>query len=244
MSILLESLKQSKGNPDSDVPNIDDSHFDDEMLSDEWLLKKLKIWKMLTASLVIALILSWSYHYWSLPVEDLTDLSVKQPEHRSVEVEQPKSDIGSEYGALEIAAKSEPKTEQENFELREQYQPQKISPAEQFNLKEINSLEQKNGVAEHQQQNAKEKNVDNFNQSGDQVIDFEALSEPEKAELPELNISSYAVSSNKEKSFVVLNGAFYGPGETIAPNLILSSIDKVGIVVKYRGKLIRKKYSL
>ena len=57
MSILLESLKQSKSEESNDVPSLADSHFDDDMLSDEWLLARIKKWQLAVVMLAVVLVI-------------------------------------------------------------------------------------------------------------------------------------------------------------------------------------------
>lgn len=262
MSILLESLNQSKpstGNSqDGSVPSVDDSHFDDEMLSDEWLLKKLLVWKIISAILLAALLVSWTgfYLYSSTSVSKV-DHPVLQAEQNAtildsqelvstVDENKEISKTGAEVSKVLAEQRSNDedagaanKSEILSSQTKEKYQPKKIEkssigPTAEQN-KVIVSVEKKLTGDPAQQEN--------MNKS-EQVIEFDSLSEMEKQELPELEITSYAVSSNPEKSFVVLNGAFYGQGETISPFLVLISINKEGILLRYKGRMISKKYSL
>jgi len=245
MSILLESLNQSKpstGNsPDSGVPSVDDSHFDDEMLSDEWLLKKLQFWKIISAILLTALLVSWTvFYFYSSNTAKMVDQSVSEAENKEpskTEADVSKVIVDQMSNDEEVKATNKP--EIISSLTKEKYQPKKmeennvLTPAEKNNS--TVPVEKKLGGGSSWKKDIK---------TSEPVIEFDSLNEMEKQELPELEISSYAVSSNPAKSFVVLNGAFYGQGETIAPFLILISINKNGILLKYKGRMISKKYSL
>ncbi len=250
MSILLESLNQSTDHtPNKGVPSVDDSHFDDEILSDEWILKKLFYWKIVSAILLLALLASWtSFYFYSPTSKDKLDHPISKLEEQTASPDTQKqrdNTVGNEeisklekkissdsvvvestIGTTEIANKPLKSLDQ----TKQKYQPKKIeksisnAPVEKSTAK--NRLQQKDS-----------------SQNG-QVTEFDTLTEIERQRLPELEIDSYAVSSNPDKSFVVLNGSFYGQGETIAPHLVLISIDKEGILVRYKGRLISKKYSL
>lgn len=253
MSILLESLNQSKsptGNsPDNGVPSVDDSHFDDEMLSDEWLLKKLLFWKSISGILLLVLFASWTGFYFYSPISinkvaypvskfeenetipNSQEQLAKEVEHKeSSKLEEDASSVFVDEQTNIENTEIENEPEKTSSQTKEKYQPKKIAKAS------VVAPAGENVIESQAPQN-------NLNQT-DQVVEFGSLTEIEKQELPELEISSYAVSNNPEKSFVVLNGAFYGQGETIAPHLILISIDKEGIILRYKGKMIRKKYSL
>ena len=250
MSILLESLNQfTDHSPNKGVPSVDDSHFDDEMLSDEWVLKKLFYWKIVSAILLVALLASWTSFYFYSPsfknklnhpiskLEEQAPVSETQKQQDNTidneKVAKPEKEISSEHVVAEklIETAEVANAPQRTLDqLKQKYQPKKIeksignAPVEKSIVK--NKLQQKD-----------------LSQNG-QVTEFDSLTEAERQELPELEISSYAVSSNPDKSFVVLNGSFYGQGEAIAPHLVLISIDKEGILVRYKGRLISKKYSL
>ncbi len=241
MSILLESLNQSKDpadqNSDPDVPGINDSHFDDEMLSDEWILKKLAFWKIMSAILLVTLVASWiGFYIYSEQPSELKEKSIANENvPDSTEIIQT------------VVPKAEPKSsiqEKQSVETQDAtkpvYQPKKITKSLVNDENETKENTQKKSAIVL----SSSEQVDNEAQNNDQPIEFESLSEAALSEMPELEISSYAVSSNPKKSFVVLNGGFYGIGETIAPNLVLLEINKDGIIIRYRNQLIKKKYSL
>lgn len=260
MSILLESLRQSSDKHGNDIPGVEDSHFDDEMLSDEWLLAKLRLWKIVCATLVLALAITsmgWILSA-SQPVSDSSEPNVeiatkqanKSNEGITGKLENQSSseplEKQKEFGALEV--KSSVERQPDTLPVRQKYVPKKVEQPVVAN----SSSDTKSSVINQPQTQARLKSNATVSQSKstgfetatDSVVDYESLSQQQQSEMPELEISSYAVSSNNKKSFVVLNGAFYGHGETIAPNLVLISIEKESIVVRYFDQLIRKKYGL
>lgn len=256
MSILLESLNQSKNSDNSSsnniVPRVEDSHFDDEILSDEWILKKLFAWKIISGLLFAVLLASWTmfYFYPNKSVDQLQEnapnsepqtfpaTSKNQPvvttdiEEKSELISKSKSIEESLAKREKITSKNVNDIEQPAENIKQKYQPKKLKSST-----DVNQINKKQAKVTTTQATAPQKETG-------QAVEFESLSEFEKQQLPELEISSYAVSSNADKSFVVLNGAFYGQGETIAPHLVLILIDKEGILIRYKGKLISKKYSL
>ncbi len=268
MSILLESLKQSTDNKDKDVPGVGDSHFDDEMLSDEWLLAKLRMWKLISALLLVALIVTttgWimsrteSHHF-----TNNADLQAQQQSETNLVADTATQKSSAESTvtnrsqeqqtlpatqASAIEQVAEDNSEQRKTSpVKQKYIPQKraqpvvTTPQESSSSSKPASQIPQNKPATNPQAQARQ-NVGATGATGD-IVDYESLSIQQQNEMPELEISSYAVSSNQSKSFVVLNGAFYGQGETIAPNLVLVRIEKESIVVRYFDQLIRKKYGL
>ena len=233
MSILLESLKQSKNIPENDIPGLDDSHFDDELLGDEWLLKRVKFWKMVSGILFVVLIISWLIFYVNdSSMQVLADISET---HSKVDDKVIQIKPSSEKN-LTVS----PVTEITTTNDRPVYKPKKIEKPIKT-LEKIETVSEDTSVSEDIQVTQKSQQPIT---STDGIIEFEALPESTLSEMPDLEIASYAVSNNVKKSFVVLNGAFYGVGETIAPHLVLVAIKQEAIIVKYKGQLISKKYSL
>jgi FtsZ-interacting cell division protein ZipA len=259
MSILLESLQQSSDKQGNDIPGVGDSHFDDEMLSDEWLLARLRRWKIVCALLLLALVIT-SIGWYQSSNQSNSELSIiKTPpiaeqandsnsqmaqsaenKQQAVQVEDK-----NDFGALEI--KSSVEQPSNTQPVKQKYVPKKVAQPTDSNptlnaSSAEKTLAQDSALAKANSK-ARQSKTTRAASTGT-VIDYESLSSQQQDEMPELEISSYAVSSNSKKSFVVLNGAFYGQGETIAPNLVLVSIEKESIVVRYFDQLIRKKYGL
>jgi len=230
MSILLESINNKSKHSETDVsqkiPNLNDLHFDDELMSDEWILKKIQFWKLISLSLFFVLLISWVLFYFIISEktgsskfapDDVVDIKVESKEKTQL----------NELSKLKAISKlKEPSKSEELTGLKKTYTPEKI------NLKVTQKTVHK------AIKNINDKKVD------EQIVEFETLSKDEKLKLPNIEINSYAVSSNKKKSFVVLNGKFYTENETIAPQLTLRKIEKNSIVLQYKNRLIRKKYHL
>ncbi len=262
MSILLESLNQPQNSedvlPNSDVPSVEDSHFDDEMLSDEWILKKLLLWKFISALLLLILLASWVgfYFYPNNTAENLEkapifkqqkfpDSSKNKPimttdiEHASESLIDLGHNAETDVESEKIVSVNASELEQNTENIKQKYQPKKLKLSTG-----LSQVSKKQAEATNSQLTSPPTFLQKEAEQTSETVEFESLTELEKQQLPELEISSYAVSSNVDKSFVVLNGAFYGQGETIAPHLVLVLIDKEGILIRYKGKLIRKKYTL
>jgi len=230
MSILLESLQQKDNQADASVPNLGDSHYDDDMLSDEWLLAKVKHWQQISLLLVLVLATSWSYFL----------LSEKVPENSQSKIEKTiSSDINHNHSNQNKASKLDSQADltTENPPATEK----KSSQSKALELNRVNYKPQKiesNPTAIKQQNSAQQKL---------QVAVKHSLSESKIAanqtdELPELKISSYAISSNPKKSVVVINGRFYSQGDTIAPTVKLIAIKKDGILIEQNSMLELIKY--
>lgn len=238
MSILLESLVQSdKENNDleKNVPNVDDSHFDDDLFNDDELLKKISFWKFFSLGLLSLLVISWGWFYRAIPAVINSQTSSEKTVAVKVLTDKKNQSV-IKLSNIENNKKQSNKAEQEKEITsleKTTYQPKKIQIKSEMN----SEFE----MGDKTKTNTLEKTD---NSSNNRIEEFESLSDELLSEMPELEISSYAVSSNAKKSFVVLNGAFYAEGEVISPNMTLIKITKENIVVNYKNRLIRKKYSL
>lgn len=83
------------------------------------------------------------------------------------------------------------------------------------------------------------------NQSNNTNYDSAILKEDLPAELlqefPPLEVNSYVVADDPEKSFVILDGAFYKINQLIAIDLILRQITADYIVVEFQNRLVKIK---
>ncbi|PHS16888.1 MAG: hypothetical protein COA86_11555 [Kangiella sp.] len=260
MSILLDSLKQNKDDEGIAVPSVHDSHFDDDMLNDDDLIRSNQLWKLISILLLIVLSISWIYFYLNIPriSDSLIKLSSKLIEEKPTKEQVKKLTKQSVAETSEAnknkvgiikpsAVLANNKSNDDNDNLRNnQYQPKKrenlsdsfsrVNTSKE-NISNTNSI-QKNEAS----QSISYIDFSNKPYSSEDAIFYEELSTELLMNLPNLDIDSYAVSSNPKKSFIVLNGSFYGEGETIAPNLKLLSIDKKNVLFKYKNQLIKKNY--
>jgi hypothetical protein len=251
MSILLESLNQSQPENNKNVPSIEDSHFDDEMMSDEWLLAKIKFWQRLCVFFMVALFVSWLI-FLLMPLTQGQKTETAQTNNMEV-ISSDKTNLSPSEGDESVIVEKQAtkdmiqnKGKDEGQSITKQtYQPQKKVVVVSDDRNQQSST-QANNKPERNANVANSTNKDanfEFGQTNN-ILEYNGLSTEQKNTLPVLEISSYAVSSNPNKSFVVLNGSFYGAGEVIAPHLTLVSINKENIIVNYKGQLISKKYSL
>ncbi len=237
------------------VPSVHDSHFDDEMLNDNELIKSNQFWKLTSVFLFITLSISWIYFYLDISknTEITTNISARLTESKSANEQSNKlsklnkkevTDVEASH--IELNRKPAQLVNDESSDggdksRNNQYQPQKRIVAED-SFARINY-----GTKNTAQQNKSKlsngnNNFSNKSYSSEDAIFYEELSTALLLDLPNLEIDSYAISSNPKKSFIVLNGSFYSEGETISANLKLLSIDKKNALFKYKNQLIKKNY--
>jgi hypothetical protein len=70
------------------------------------------------------------------------------------------------------------------------------------------------------------------------AISWEELSVEEKQRFPRLEIDSYVVSSNPNKSFIILKGRFYKINQFISADLILREITNKYVAIEFDNKLV------
>ena len=255
MSILLDSLKQKKDDEGMTIPSVHDSHFDDEMLNDDALIKSNQLWKLTSILLFIILSFSWIYFYLGISrnSESSTNINFRLTEDKPI-IEQPRNlakrntsettetNLNKEYISRTSSVLVNNKSNDGNDNSRRnQYQPQKRKIFE-GNVSRVSFSKQ--NIVQKNEPSRPFSNSDFANSlySSKNAISYDELSTELLIELPNLKIDSYAVSSNPKKSFIVLNGSFYGVGETIAPNLKILSIDEKNVLFKYKSQLIKKNY--
>ncbi|MDQ7048672.1 MAG: general secretion pathway protein GspB [Enterobacterales bacterium] len=228
MSILLESLEQKGNLADDGIPNLGDSHFDDEMLSDEWLLEKIKLWQQIASALAFLLLISWGYFFLSLASVD------KQLDLKVISNSEPKLPVNasqkSNLQTRELADPADQLSKQNQLPKSQQAGANKVSYKPQKISKNAVSPESNNRLKNNQRGNKKSK------------LESTKLISLDSAGLPEINISSYAISDNVKKSVVVINGQFYSQGEFVMPGVKLIAIKKEGILLEHNGQLELKKY--
>ena len=236
MSILLDSLEKNKQGVKDDVPSVYDSHFDEEMLNDDSLINSIKIWKMISLILLMVLVFSWLFFVFSfqsavhnIEHSDSASIIIKteneSPIVKEVEIENATVELDVSQNGSKAEIKSMDK---------QVYQPKKREVSRSDDIsKKIEIGTNKPAV----------KSLDQVSRYDEKdVVYYEDLSTSLLSELPSIEINSYAVSSNTKKSFVVINGSFYGVGEVISPYLKIVEIDKKGILLEYKGRFIRKRH--
>lgn len=234
MSILLESLDEQPTKKNGDVPNIHESHFNDELLGDEWLLQRIKKWKIISAILFTMLILNWlamaGYFIYffqkeiSLPV-------VEQKNATDIQV------LPITSNANSLINKNKLSIEQTNLDntvnnqklIKEEYTPQKRNIVNTSEKKENDKVNKNNQVTKPA------KNSENKTA----VLSVDDLPQDLKSKFPVLKIDSYVVADKKEESFVILDGSFYSINQVISPNLILREIDKDKIIVEFHSQRVK-----
>ena len=82
MSILLESLSQKSTSSGESVPDLSVTHFDDEMMGDDWLLQRLKYWKLFCLFLVLLLVASWVLFFNDFGQTDDSELRISKLEQQ------------------------------------------------------------------------------------------------------------------------------------------------------------------
>jgi len=71
------------------------------------------------------------------------------------------------------------------------------------------------------------------------IIDFDALPESTKRQLPAIIISAHIYSSNPTQRNIVINDKFLEEGEYIMDDLVLQAITPDGAILNYQGTLFR-----
>jgi len=260
VSILLDSLKQKQDEEGRIVPSVHNSHFDDEMLNDDALIRSNQLWKLTSILLLIVLSMSWIYFY--LDISRTSEHSVKrsprliEEQHENLTKRNVAETIEENINKVDkngvdiikpsvVLVNNINNDENENSR-NNQYQPKKRETlSDSFSRVNVskNSISNKNSIQKNKpSQSISHSDFSNKPDSSEDAIFYEELSTELLMNLPSLDIDSYAVSSNPKKSFIVLNGSFYGEGEAISPNLILLSIDKKNVLFRYKNQLIKKNY--
>ena len=249
MSILLESLSQDNKPPNNNVPDIHSTHFDDEMLGDEWLIKRVKVWRLASAVLLIVLVASWLFFYLQLSSSSfqaetvghealiVTDVPKKQQQlvESSVVENQPvlEEKLLEEQRPIEKASPNSKMVNKNEFTMQN-YAPQKReNSSKSVSAADVNiSSPSVKSVAA-----SKVKSGDN-SAVGTALLVNE-LSEDLQSKFPKIEINSYVVADSAKDSFVILDGGFYKIDQVIAPDLILRKIANQEIVVEFHSQLVK-----
>lgn len=242
MSILLESLNKEPSSQTNQVPDIHDSHFDDDMLGDEWLLRRVKIWQIVSLILVALLVISGFVFYNKISQEKLlseklmaenSELksqldealqpSVSTTVQEKVEVSPPV--VQENTSTIEKTLS----TENETPSAKQQYIPKKREVVE-APVKTVSKNTSDRPVTAETKSN---------NTSQGSVLTKEELSEDLREQFPNIQINSFVVADNPQDSFVILDGSFYKVNQVIAPDLILREISKEYILVEFHTQLVK-----
>lgn len=71
------------------------------------------------------------------------------------------------------------------------------------------------------------------------AVSWESLSSEEKKRFPKLEVNSYVVSKNPNKSFVIMKSRFYKINQFITADLILRDITQTHIMIEFNDKLVK-----
>jgi len=235
MSILLESLSRNAQTDASAVPNLDVNHFDDDMLGDDWLLQKIRRWRLATFLLVVLLVGSWGFFlwHWSDAPTSTTQLNLPQspmPQpaiSATTPVVQSTPVLASAMPSNELpieSANSMPALENAKNDARQNYQPK---------LRETEITAPINEVVSNQRTQNKSVSAPSKIANNAPLVTVEELPDSLRTNFPAIALGSYVVSENPTESFIILDGVFYKINQVIAPHTILREIAQEYIVVEY-----------
>ncbi|MCW8876768.1 MAG: hypothetical protein OQK51_06890 [Kangiellaceae bacterium] len=263
MSILLESLSQKEetASPDKkdDVPGLHSTHFDDEMLDDEWLLRKLKMWRLVSIASVILLTVSWIYFIfnWStseqIVSDNITESNIRQQKQATPENKPLTKEIAStENGAAQKTEVEKESVRPNNLTSQEtEVVPGAIDKREVYQPKKREA--KLHSQPQHQSQTRKDKpsgtvsvsaeNITNLANNQRATFLLEELPSSIQQDFPELTLGSYVIADEKDKSFIILNSSFYKVNQVIAPEMVLRDITQQHILVEFRSYLVKIPHS-
>lgn len=73
-------------------------------------------------------------------------------------------------------------------------------------------------------------------QDANAVPALEQMPELFRSQVPPMSFSTHVYSSNRAKSFVVINGQTFGPGAQVFPGIQLEAVVEDGVVFNYQGR--------
>ncbi|WP_196139523.1 general secretion pathway protein GspB [Aliikangiella sp. G2MR2-5] len=255
MSILLESLDKNNRQDHDELPQLQATHFDDDMLGDDWLVARLNRWKFVAVACIALLILSWSfftYQWLQHNDQGAYDSSLQLAKENEVLVAKKST---NESALSNIQALPEDKASQSN-----ERQPSEdvkdlvaIDSAEQADKMQVYKPQKRQSKVETKttQVNKNQTQADQISKgtSSELPVKQSTASRPKvfreelppelKASFPEINIGSYVVADDPEKSFVILDGSFYKINQVIAPQMILREIGQKEIVVEFHQYMVK-----
>lgn len=266
MSILLESLNKEPTDQENQVPDVHASHFDDDMLGDEWLLRRIRMWQVLSFLLIVVLVISWVSFYGQLD----------QAQSKSAELIAENSALKSQLkneSQVDTTASSNTQLENKasdislgtNTKVQPEAQSEAAAPVIESTPVDTHS-QASNSVATDEPKNNKLQYVPKKRQPRDAetavskssissrktpsqmvsndtsqgtILSKEELSSELLSQFPNIEINSFVVAENADDSFVILDGSFYKVNQVIAPNLVLREISKQYILVEFHTQLIK-----
>ena len=252
MSILLESLSQQNASNESEVPDLSDNHFDDELLGDEWLIKRVKIWRVIAIALFVLLIASWLFFYQqmnSVPRSQNSSNQIlahfaNQDSASATERVESKTTNNQSSSSQRKPADSPVLTEQTELTVAQQnvtekkvYKPQKRENTQSKTINSAQASTTGNSGSIQKKESAPASQTVAETSLG-ATLSVQELSEDLRNQFPNIEINSFVVAEDPEDSFVILDGSFYKMNQVIAPNLILREIGKDAIVVEFKGQKV------
>lgn|GEM_PF-3133619 len=255
MSILLESLSRETPQKDNGVPDIHANHFDDEMMGDDWLIRRVKKWRIIATVLFFALMASWLFFFLSVdfsakyafesepttPDQSITDQTTTDQtvdESARAADNKPLSNVATLPIDKPSTVESQSHKQSQNQSdfsaeptvVKETYQPKKRESVLLTTPTEKTSKSEKA---------AGKIATDNASKSTGTALTLEELSDELRSQFPNIEINSYVVADSREESFVILDGGFYKIDQVIAPDLILREITQEAIVVEFRSQRVK-----
>lgn len=242
LSILLESLSQQ--NKDSNlhshqVPDVSDSHFDEQVFDDSGLYRRVRLWRLSAITLLLLLLASWSYFVLKLDKAEVGRSEVNKVIGKVVNDEAinitaevseqpakttpPRRVYKPQKRQLEAGAQIQHNNVQDNPEIKQDVQ---------FDAAKTSAATQNNQLVPVAADSPQVK-------APGAAILKEQLSADLQSQFPQIEIDSYVVADSAEKSFVILDGAFYKVNQVIAPDLILRDISRTHLVVEFHSQLVK-----
>lgn len=248
MSILLDHLSQqqkdSEKNANNNIaqhglPDLAVSHFDDELLGDEWLMRRAKNWRLIAFILALLLIFSWSWFAYYFFKADLEQKEAEQQKTEQQTANQKNSDQQSllappesEKNSQMVEASSSnvekaPNSNRQQPAIKKAFKPEK-RPA-----KSIENSHRSNSPAKQPQfveKSASQKQT---------LVLLEELSSEEQQDFSQVNINSYVISDDADKSFIIMDDQLFRVNQRVTEKLVLRGITAEHIIFEYQSKLVK-----
>ncbi len=263
MSILLDSLNKNNPQEQGELPGVHDLHFNEEMLGDEWLLQRLRLWKLFAAVLLVLLLVSWLFFF----IQSSLFSSQEKNRIKTVEYISSRDHFSTDEFRRATVEKNDSSDltdlnrtpEKQNKVVLRNHVSHSVGGqsypvnSDSFRQTAQAKSEKKKYVPQKrsvQQQNSLREKV-KTSRSGTQsvtktsagaIISRLELSPELSQQFPNIVIDSYVVADSVKDSFVILDGSFYKVNQVIAPDLYLRQINKDNIVVEFHAQLVSISY--